>query len=286
MVRPDTTAKPIGENVAGLDLTDDVTVFVSTVGAPSYEACLDHLRRQDCGFRFELIDYVAPLSAAFQQMLDCCTTPFYVQVDEDMLLLPHAVRSLYERIAATDDGVAIYVCLLWDVHLERCITGVKIFRHSIVRQYPLRDVEGCEWDQVRRLQRDSFSMLRLSPESATRTSAETLGYHGTHWTPRAIYERYCGLERTRCKGNRTHDWLFDYPAIFLDRYLCRGDPLDLYALMGLIAGRLANHHEIGREKDYRTYDKLPGHDSIYRYLDEVTNASYEDLIDSDEPGPN
>ena len=128
--------------------------------------------------------------------------------------------------------------------------------------------------------------LRLSPESATRTSAEILGYHGTHWTPRAIYERYCGLERTRCKGNRTHDWLFDFPAIFLDRYLCQGDPLDLYALMGLIAGRLANHHEIGREKDYRTYDKLPGHDSIYRYLDEVTNASYEDLIDSDEPGPN
>jgi hypothetical protein len=263
------TAKGIGEIAEGPDLSDEVTVFVSTVGAPSFDACLEHLRRQDCAFRFELIDHVAPMSAAFQQMLDRCTTPYYVQVDEDMLLLPHAVRGLYERISSVEDKVALYVCLLWDAHLQRSITGIKIFRHAIVRRYPLRDRESCEWDQVRRFERDGYRIVRTTPETATRDSPEILGHHGTHWTPRSIYERFQVLERTRCKGNRTHDWLLDYPGVFLDRYLRDQDPLDLYALMGLIAGRLADRGVVEGEKDYRTYDKLPGFEAFRRYLDEV-----------------
>ena len=81
------------------DLSEQLTVFVTTVGAPSYAACRQHLRAQDCAFRLQVIDRVAPMSAAFQRMLDDCRTPFFVQVDEDMLLYPHAVRTLYERIA-------------------------------------------------------------------------------------------------------------------------------------------------------------------------------------------
>ncbi|MCZ6667010.1 MAG: hypothetical protein O7B81_17055, partial [Gammaproteobacteria bacterium] len=110
-------------------------------------------------------------------------------------------------------------------------------------------------------------------------SPETLGLHGTHWTPRAIYERFCTLERKRCKGKRAHDYLLDYPQILLDRYLKKRHSLDLYALMGLIAGRLANHQEVGREKDFRTYDSLPGYDAMRRYLDEVSDASYEKWSD-------
>ena len=82
---------------------DHVTVFVTTVGAPSYDACRQHLGAQDCAFRLQVIDRVAPMSAAFQRMLDECPTPFFVQVDEDMLLYPHAVRTLYEASPRADD---------------------------------------------------------------------------------------------------------------------------------------------------------------------------------------
>jgi hypothetical protein len=121
------------------DLSAEVTVFVSTVGAASFPDCMTHLAAQDCRFGVEVIEGVAPMSAAFQSMLDRCTTPFYVQVDEDMILRPSAVRRLHQRMKASADDVALVVGWLWDVHLGRAIQGVKIFRHSIVARYPYAD---------------------------------------------------------------------------------------------------------------------------------------------------
>jgi hypothetical protein len=86
------------------------------VGSSSYGECMDRLNEQDCNFRLQIIGYVAPLSAAFQQILDKCETPFYIQIEEDMPFYPHAVRSFYERIVADHPKVAIFSCLLYDVH--------------------------------------------------------------------------------------------------------------------------------------------------------------------------
>src|SRR5690348_11399473 len=77
------------------DLSAEVTAFVLTVGAPSFDECMRRLDRQDCRFRREVIDHVAPMSQALQCMLDRCETPYFIQVDEDMLLYPHAVRTLH-----------------------------------------------------------------------------------------------------------------------------------------------------------------------------------------------
>ena len=254
------------------DLRAEVTVFVTTVGAPSFDECLDSLRRQDTRFALQIIDHVAPLSAAFQRMLDTCTTPFYVQVDEDMLLHPHAVRTLHERITAAGDQVAVYVCSLYDAHLERCISGIRIFRHAVTSRYPFRDVEGCEWDQVARLQRDGFEFLRHQPEDEVLDSPNTLGLHGTHWAPRTIYERFRTYERKRCRGNVTHAWFTAYPRVFLDRFLEQGSELDFFALMGLIAGRLSDHTAPAGEKDFRRYDSVPGFDSIRRFLEQTRDV--------------
>jgi len=61
------------------------------VGYPTFEKCLEHLSVQDSTFPLKIIDRVAPMSAALQRMMDQCTTPYYAQVDEDMLLYPHPV---------------------------------------------------------------------------------------------------------------------------------------------------------------------------------------------------
>ena len=119
------------------DAFDEVTVFVTTVGAPTFQACLEQLCRQDCTFRLKVLDHVAPLGVALQRMVDTCTTPFYVQVDEDMLLYPHAIRTLWERIRGRSD-TALVVGNLYDVHLERHIAGVKIFRHEAVRDHQVQ----------------------------------------------------------------------------------------------------------------------------------------------------
>jgi hypothetical protein len=244
------------------DLRDQVTAFVTTVGAPSYEACRVHLAQQDCVVRVETIAHVAPMSAAFQRMHDACTTPYYVQVDEDMLLHPHAVRALHERIAAAPPSVAVVVGWLHDVHLARPIQGVKIYRHAAVRRYPYHDVRGCEIDQLRRMAADGLTHEVLRWDDG---APEVLGLHGTHWTPRGIYERFYTLERARRRYPRNLRWLEAWPAILTERVLERRTPLDFYALMGLVAGALAPPEGAGHEKDFRAYDRLPGFDAAHAF---------------------
>jgi len=254
------------------DLRNLVTVFVSTVGYPTFAACMEHLTAQDSLFTLRIIDHVAPMSAAFQQMLDECATPYYVQVDEDMLLYPHAVRTLYERLAAMEPRTVQYVAALYDVHLERVIYGLKIFKHTVVRRYPLRDVNGCEWDQIRRLRADGYVDVRIPLEGATRHSEHTLGLHGTYWTPEAVYLRYFVLELTRRMGNHTHEWLRTMAPIFLERFLDTGSEVDFHALMGVLAGSLADRTTMGREKDYRTYDQTPGLDGLRQFVKEARDG--------------
>ena len=252
-----------------LDLTESVTVFLTTVGAPSFEPCLEHLHRQDCSFRLEVIDHVAPISAAYQQMLDLCATDFFVILDEDMLLYPRAIRALHERISASETAVVGYVANLYDVHLRRCIHGLKIFRHRIVRSYPFYDVEGCDLDQVRRLEKDGLMVVR-EPQKGARTSPATLGLHGAHWTRQSIYERYLTLERRRRRDSSILRWFGHYPERFLKSYLEDPCELNFFALMGPIAAAWTYLDGSSQEKDYRRYDDLPGWKSLCAFYDEIS----------------
>jgi hypothetical protein len=269
------------------DLSAELTVFVLTVGAPSFAECMKRLEAQDCRFNREVIENVAPMSRALQCMLDRCRTRFFVQVDEDMLLYPHAIRSLYTRLAESPPEVAILTCHLFDSHAQRVIYGLKIYRHAIVRDYPYDNVESCEYDQIRRFTKDGFVDLRLPLENHFLPSETTLGEHGSMWTPRSVFERYLTLERKirRHRGGApttSATWVEEHAAFFLKRYLDTGAELDLYALMGVIAGRLAPVGGRGREKDYRDYERLPGFRTLVRFV-EAAAAQPDDEVGDHAP---
>ena len=256
--RPAPAARP------GPDLSAEVTVFVTTVGGPTIDTCLAHLRQQDCAFTLRVIEHVAPMDAAFQRMLDDCRTPYYVQVDEDMLLHPHAVRTLHAAISAAPPEVALIVRSLYDVHLERCVLGVKIFRHDIVRRYPFRAMEAFEVDQVRRLEADGYRLER-SLTGSRPVDGETLGMHGTAWTSEGIYERYANLQR-RFRGYPDRmRWFGEYGPIFLRRFLDDPSDLNAFALLGLLAGQVVDPD--GPAKDYRTGAAALGFDEARAWLD-------------------
>jgi hypothetical protein len=239
------------------DLSSEMTVFVSTVGAASFPECMACLERQDSRFRLEVIEGVAPMSAAFQLMMDRCQTPYYIQVDEDMLLHPHAVRVLHERILAADPAVPLVVAWLWDAHLGHCIQGVKAFRHRIVSRYPFADVQSCEKDQLRRMAEDGHHHQRPPETNPTQHDPGTLGLHGTHYDAQSIFERYSTLEQRRRRHPDKLAWFEAHGGDFLRRF--RDDPseVNLMALMGILAGRLAPDDTPG-EKDFHTYGSLPG----------------------------
>jgi hypothetical protein len=221
---------------AGPDLSAEVTVFVTSIGAPGYAACRELLRRQDCTFRLEALEGIRPLSTALQRMLDTCATPYFVQVDEDMLLYPEAVRTLHARLAAAGPDVAVVAGQLYDPHLGRCIQGVKIARHAIARRYPWRDAPSV-LHRLERLTADGYRVEEL-PVADPRAPAGALGLHGTHATPQELYARYRRLERLRREFPQHLAWLDPYPTVWLGRVLAERSPADLHALLGVVAGAL------------------------------------------------
>jgi hypothetical protein len=250
-----------------VDLSALVTVFVTTVGAPTFDDCLRHLREQDCEFRLVVLDDVAPPSAALQRMVDSCETPFYVQVDEDMLLRSHAVRTLYRHISAGHPRVGMVVGSLYDVHLERAIHEVKIFRHEAVRHCRIEGTEDWVVALRQALKRSGHVILPMSLADVTASSPDVLGLHGTRWTPASIYARYADLGRRWRAGTPGLGWFEEYPERFLRRFLGDRSELNLCALMGVVAGVLASDRGPGREKDARVLHDPPGLDDVRRFFE-------------------
>jgi hypothetical protein len=197
-----------------------------------------------------------------------------VQVDEDMLLYPHAVRTLHRLIKAAPAEVALMVGYLLDAHLDVLIQGVKVFRHAIVARYPHEDTGSFELTQIERMRPDGYTYAVAPLSTDWRSSVVEggiLGLHGTHWTPEGIFERYATLERARHKFPKNQRWLRPWPARFLERVLQSGSELDLYALMGILAGRL--DPDVGEgAKDFRRYYGMAGLDGVRSFLDELREA--------------
>lgn len=251
----------------GADLSAQVTVFVTTVGAASFGACMAHLEAQDAVAQVEVIEGVAPLQRALQLMLDRCTTPYFVQVDEDMLLEPDSIRRLYELMGREWPNVAILVGQLHDDHLGRPIEGVKLHRLEFVGQFP--------WSEYRSVLERNDAIVAAGHRIARRPIAGTgermtFGVHAPDRTPASIFDRYRHLERLRRTRPDEVEWFADYPAEFLRRVLDGGDEADYYALMGILAAAAEEAgagaaHGLPPTKDFRRLEADPGVDAAKRF---------------------
>jgi len=224
-----------------IDLTDRVTVYILTIGdKPNFQDCLRHLGSQDCFFRQKFIANVAPPAAAFQQMIEDCETEFYVQCDEDMLLHPHAIRTLYEAMIGGPVRTAIWCYPLWDAHIRQALIGVKIYRHSMMREanYDVTS-SSCDIDVNSLLKAAGYEVACKWTDFFDK--AVCLGLHGMHYTPATAYEAYYN----RAMKSRLHPgligWVHRLPAVF--KRLMREEPasdIHLYALLGYVAGMYAD----------------------------------------------
>jgi MoaA/NifB/PqqE/SkfB family radical SAM enzyme len=235
------------------DLTDQVTVFVATIGdKANFGFCIQALDGQDSRFRFDVIDHVAPMSAAFQAMIDRCETPFYVQVDEDMILDPYAIRILHDAMSKAPPTTAIVCYSLWDEHMQKAILGVKIYRHDVLRQFPYRhDVPHCDVEQNERLKTAGYTIQ--SCWHGYERNITCIGRHGCHYTPETAYEAYYNRAAKSRLFPQWMSWCRRLAAEFRRRV--ESDPknlIDLYALLGFTAGLTTDLGRLDHEKDWRT----------------------------------
>jgi len=218
----------------------EVTAFlISVSGCPNRDATLEALQRQTPTVPIIEIRNVAPMDRAFQQMLDLCKTPYFVQVDSDMNLNQDAIAKMLATMKTRPDKVAFGAWMLYDRHLDMPIQGVKCYRTAIMQKYPYTEGISCERSQSDRMRADGYTIYE---------SNELLGFHSLNWTPELIFERYYDLMLKWRKFG--YYFLEDLPAKFLAKHLNSRSEIDKYAYLGVLAGIMAATIR-PREKDFR-----------------------------------
>lgn len=237
----------------------DLTVFVIAVEkTKNYNACLEALSKQTVSFKLEKIEDIYPMSVAFQKMIDNCITPYYIQVDEDMILNNNAIEILYNTVIKTDNKIAMVCYDLLDCHLNRKIEGVKIYKHDIFKKFPYIDTTAIEMNQLQRLKSEGYEYKIIK---------EIIGKHSPHWTPIMIFNRYYEL----MSRNLIHYSGLDYLPKELNKILFnQPNETNLCALLGSLIPLITNNTET-KTKDYTKY-KTKEFNIISKYLNIGNNC--------------
>lgn len=220
---------------------EKVTVFIISAGEnPNYVDCLKSIQNQNCDFRLKKIKNVSPMSKAFQNMIDECDTEYYIQVDEDMILNPDAIETIFNSLKKSDKNVCMVTYKLKDVHLNFNIYGIKGYKHAIFKRYPYNlNIISCEVDQLNRMKNDGYT-IDASPQ--------VIGQHSPKWTNELIYERYFDLmEKWKIYK---YDWVEALPSKLLEIF--KKDPSDInfFALAGTIQSLVTQSPIRNREKNF------------------------------------
>jgi hypothetical protein len=244
------TAKKFADFFLGIDekkdLSEELTVFIIRCGEnPNYENCKNALEGQTVSFRIEEIRDVAPMSLAFQNMIDRCETEYYIQVDEDMILENGTIDRIYRSLVESSENISTVAHMLRDVHLDFNIFGIKGYKHSIMSRYPYNlDIISCEMEQISRLQKDGYETMMVS---------EVVGLHSPEWTNELIFERYFDLME-KWKNFKYH-WLGELPAKLLQIFSQDPSEQNLYALMGAMSSISSEKKIRKREKNFMIKDE-------------------------------
>lgn len=216
---------------------DSLTVFVISTGEDVLGDCLDALERQSRPVQVEMITDVYPMGAAFQAMPDRCATPYFLQVDADMVLEPHAAETLHDALAASSPRIFQVSGQLYE---EGFGPGgaVKCWKRSLFRFFSFHDVRTVDRDLYRRTRR--FGLGRRHIE-------ERVGVH----VPRHSVES----EWLKAKGD-VEKWRFlgrppEMYAAPLVEELLEGWPATQHRLAGALLGALTRGPRLARSKDIR-----------------------------------
>lgn len=234
----------------GRDLSAELTAFLVTTSRTTSDEVRDALGRQDCRFRFQEIRDVAPMDRAFQAMLDRAETPYFVQVDDDMVLHPDALRSLYDRLSAEPENVYLYAMPLVDRDLDRPIVGVKVYRTALARKIPYQSSASCEVDQLGRAAKVGLQFRSPFYCEDDKDRANALGEHVVPVDPRERFERYRRLVAKAHKFG--YMWPIDLQATFAARLGLQPDDPQLWSFLGAAVGACVPLE--GGEADFRHPD--------------------------------
>lgn len=239
------------------DYSDELTIFLISAGEEiNYKDVLLSLKNQTITFKLEIIKDIHPMSAAFQEMINQCNTKYYVQVDGDMVLKENAIEILYKAIKQTPSHIAMLCFKLHDNHLNKDIEGVKIYKHSIFKNFPYTDVVGCDMQQLNALKQAGYDIEK---------NQMVLGLHSPKWTKESIFHRYYSFALKHML--KSPDSLPQMMNNLLQIFMNNPNKLNFYSLLGSLGAILA------KDKTYQEKDFLKLPSKEYKLLDNIFSGN-------------
>jgi len=209
----------------------DVTAVVLSLGEPYVERALASLRCQTSrAAAIVRIDHVRPFHRAMNEAAAQVGTPFFLQLDADMIANDWCVEELR---AAMEDDTGMATGPLWDP-LMGVEPGIKLFRTECVRQLLFRDRISPDVDFYQRLPAHAWRAAFVLPSRPSRSAATpwpTFGRHEPDYTPAYAYKRahLLGVRYRRRRDFAGLRWRYE-------RLLKSSHPLAVLARIALVAG--------------------------------------------------
>lgn len=244
------------------DISADVTVFVIAVEKQkNYKACLEALNNQTVDFKLDIIENYSPMSEAFNQMLIRCTTPYFVQCDEDIILKPEAINHMHTVMLKNKPTTAVLLFHLHDIHDNRTIRGVRINRTEVLKKYPFQDTLACENNQKIAMAKDGFIVG---------IDGIIMGDHSPYWTNYSIFQRYYNMmERSKFYPGKYNE----VPKSLWKTLKQNPTELKLYALLGAFSS-LFTEENPNKEKNYFTDYQNPKFQLIKQKLENINSTQF------------
>ncbi len=231
-------------------LLNDVTVFMISSGEESTVDCERALMEQDCTFTIKHIKDTFPMSSAFQRMPDECDTRYFIQVDSDMILKPHAVQTLYKEISQSFFMTYMIAGQLYEEGLG--ISGaVKCWKSRLFKYFSFRDCRTVDRNLYRRTKLMGLRFKILD---------KILGDHMSRHSPYTEYlKTKSDIEKRRFLKipPERHD------LAILDRSI-ENLPSTSHELLGALVGALTPKERLARSKDAKL--ETARYNEILQYL--------------------
>jgi hypothetical protein len=176
----------------------DVTALVLSIGEPYTERAIASVRCQTLpAVDTVVIRDVAPFSRAMNCGVARVRSPFFIQVDADMILDDTCIADLR---AALTDGVGVVVGHLRDPMRDR-VVGIKLFRTECVAQLQFRDTISPDTDLGEDARRAGWTTIYALKPAAATPACHTFGEHRPAYTPHYTFCKFM-LEGARARYRR------------------------------------------------------------------------------------
>lgn len=176
----------------------DITAVVLSIGEPYTGRAIASVERQTLPVADTVVVRgVSPFHRALNQGAARVRTPFFAQVDADMILDATCLAELRSRM---DDGLGLVSAHLRDAILGRA-HGIRLYRTQCFEHVQIRDTISPDLDFTTDIQRHGWGRLCALRYGDRSDQWHTLGDHRPEYTPQYTFGKFL-LEGVRSRYRR------------------------------------------------------------------------------------